>query len=96
MIVIIVVGEDEVDDINDVNVLRFRSIVFDFIISKIFKTIIIIGSGDSDLFGFNKEIGMEIIKSVKLTGGHKVNIPINGGQFFLIHKYKSQTFQIKI
>ena len=78
MIVIIVVGENEVDDINNINILGFGSIVFDFIISKMFKTFIIIGSGDSDFFGFYKEIRMKIVKNVKLAGGHVVNILMNG------------------
>ena len=78
MIVIIVVGENEVDDINNINILGFGSIVFDFIISKMFKTFIIIGSGDSDFFGFYKEIRMEIVKNVKLVGGHMVNTLMNG------------------
>ena len=78
MIVIIVVGENEVDDINNINILGLGSIVFDFIISKIFKTFIIIGSGDSDSLGFYKEIRMEIVKNVKLVGGHMVNILMNG------------------
>ena len=78
MIVIIVVGENEVDDINNINILGFGSIVFDFIISKMFKTFIIIGSGDSNFFGFYKEIRMEIVKNVKLTGGHVINILMNG------------------
>ena len=56
----------------------FGGIVFDFIISKIFKTFIIIGSGDSDFFGFYKEIRMKIVKNVKLVGGHMVNILMDG------------------
>ena len=78
MIVIIVVGENEVDYINNINIMGFGGIVFDFIISKIFKTFIIIGSGDSDSLGFYKEIRMEIVKNVKLVGGHMVNILMDG------------------
>ena len=66
------------DYINNINIMGFGGIVFDFIISKIFKTFIIIGSGDSDSLGFYKEIRMEIVKNVKLVGGHMVNILMDG------------------
>ena len=66
------------DDINNINILGLGSIIFDFIISKIFETFIIIGSGDSDFFGFYKEIRMKIVKNVKLAGGHVVNILMKG------------------
>jgi hypothetical protein len=68
LIVIIVVGENEVDDINNVNILGFRCIVFDFIISKFFESLIIKWNGRVKIFGFYEEVGMKIVKHSKLSG----------------------------
>ena len=84
----IVVGTNKMNEINNINILVFRGIVFNFIKGKNFKGFvkIRIGNFDFDIVGSNKEIGVKIEKIKKLIVSHMVSIFFNNGQIIFFHK----------
>ena len=83
----IVVGTNEVNEINNINILVFRGIVFNFIKGKNVKGFmkIRIGDFDFDLAGSNKKVGVKVEKIKKLVVSHVVCVFFNKGQIIFFH-----------
>lgn len=79
MFVIVVVRTNKMDEINNVNILGFRSIMFDFIIGENVKRFVIIRIGNFDVVGFYEEFRMKVEKIEELVVSHMVCVFFNNG-----------------